>query len=135
MNWNSWIGSACDTGIYAGLTQNDTITNNTVCIRANGTASATPTSSASLTTSGSSASLTVSASSTISSASMGPTPVGVLSGCPQYYTVQSGDSCAGIESQFGISFQQLWAWNPPSMSHFNIFLFALALTFLPHSRR
>lgn len=42
----------------------------------------------------------------------GPTQSGITAGCKQYYTVKSGDSCAGVESTFGISFAQLYAWNP-----------------------
>lgn len=41
-----------------------------------------------------------------------PTQSGVASGCKNYYTVESGDSCSAIESQYGISFAQFYQWNP-----------------------
>lgn len=41
-----------------------------------------------------------------------PTQSGEAANCNKYYTVQSGDSCAKIESQFAITFQQLYQWNP-----------------------
>lgn len=62
----------------------------------------------------STANITVSPTTTMTAA---PTPSGVLpngtlSNCKKYYTVQSGDSCAAIESTFSITFAQLYAWNP-----------------------
>lgn len=45
---------------------------------------------------------------------MGPTASGELVGCLQYYTVQSGDTCYNIETTYGISFTQFYAWNPSS---------------------
>ncbi|CCM00582.1 uncharacterized protein FIBRA_02618 [Fibroporia radiculosa] len=53
--------------------------------------------------------------STTSSASAIPTNVAngtTTSGCLLYYTVQSGDSCGGIESNFNITLTQFIAWNP-----------------------
>ena len=44
--------------------------------------------------------------------SAAPTQSGIVSNCNKFYTVQSGDSCAGIESQFSITFAQLYQWNP-----------------------
>ncbi|KAG9563621.1 hypothetical protein KCU71_g6667, partial [Aureobasidium melanogenum] len=43
----------------------------------------------------------------------GPTQSGITAGCKQYYTVKSGDSCAGVKSTFGISFAQLMSYTPP----------------------
>jgi LysM repeat protein len=42
----------------------------------------------------------------------GPTQSGITSGCTGYYLVQSGDSCASIDSKFDISFAQFYAWDP-----------------------
>ncbi|KAJ6518856.1 hypothetical protein C8R45DRAFT_809437 [Mycena sanguinolenta] len=36
----------------------------------------------------------------------------ITSGCNQYYTVVSGDSCPAIESKFSITFAQFQTWNP-----------------------
>ncbi|KAI0350482.1 hypothetical protein OH77DRAFT_1069072 [Trametes cingulata] len=33
-------------------------------------------------------------------------------GCNTYYTVQSGDTCAVMENQFGVTFDQIRQWNP-----------------------
>ncbi|OCK74384.1 carbohydrate-binding module family 50 protein [Lepidopterella palustris CBS 459.81] len=41
-----------------------------------------------------------------------PTQTGIASNCNAYYTVVSGDSCAAIESRYGITFAQLYQWNP-----------------------
>ncbi|KAJ6484664.1 hypothetical protein C8R45DRAFT_829713, partial [Mycena sanguinolenta] len=37
---------------------------------------------------------------------------GSLSNCTTYYTVASGDSCGGIETKFGITLDDILAWNP-----------------------
>jgi LysM repeat protein len=41
-----------------------------------------------------------------------PTQSGTAANCNKYYTVQSGDSCSGIETQYSITFAQLYQWNP-----------------------
>ncbi|KAJ6150685.1 hypothetical protein N7470_007279 [Penicillium chermesinum] len=41
-----------------------------------------------------------------------PVQTGIASNCKKYYTVASGDSCAKIESTYGITFAQLYKWNP-----------------------
>lgn len=43
---------------------------------------------------------------------MGPTQTGIVVSCKQYYTVQSGDSCAAIDAESAITFAQLYQWNP-----------------------
>lgn len=97
--WNSWIGSSCDTGLYANLGYYD---QRAVCIGVNASA---PTASASP--------VPVTASTpTMTSASIGPTQTGIVAGCLQFYTVKSGDSCAVIDSTYSITFSQLYAWNP-----------------------
>ncbi|KZV65858.1 carbohydrate-binding module family 50 protein [Peniophora sp. CONT] len=40
-----------------------------------------------------------------------PTLPGTLAGCSAYYTVQSGDTCAVMESNFGVSLDQIRQWN------------------------
>ena len=40
-----------------------------------------------------------------------PVYSGATSSCQEYYTVVSGDYCAKVESQFGISADQLMSWN------------------------
>ncbi|KAL4911937.1 hypothetical protein BDW62DRAFT_206942 [Aspergillus aurantiobrunneus] len=46
----------------------------------------------------------------------GPVPTqtqtGIVSDCNKYYTVISGDSCAKIEGNYGITFAQFYEWNP-----------------------
>lgn len=41
-----------------------------------------------------------------------PTQSGIASNCDEYYTVVSGDLCSKIETQFDITFAQLYQWNP-----------------------
>ncbi|RAQ59552.1 hypothetical protein COH21_007923 [Aspergillus flavus] len=41
-----------------------------------------------------------------------PTQHGIASDCNRYYTVVSGDSCDHIETMYGITFAQLYRWNP-----------------------
>jgi len=45
-----------------------------------------------------------------------PTQSGIVAGCTEYYVVQSGDSCAAIETEFSITFAQFLAWNPAGKS-------------------
>ncbi|BDD61511.1 hypothetical protein MAP00_006553 [Monascus purpureus] len=46
------------------------------------------------------------------SAPVAPTQMGIVSNCNEYYTVASGDTCSGIESQFNDTFAELYQWNP-----------------------
>ena len=105
--WNTWLASDCDTNLYANLLSNET---RPVCVGVNAsepigsvTSGPTKTSSQAVTLTGT------------TTASMGPTASGEVAGCKQYYTVQSGDSCANIETTFEISLAQFYAWNPSSM--------------------
>ncbi|KAK6003868.1 hypothetical protein QM012_008718 [Aureobasidium pullulans] len=41
-----------------------------------------------------------------------PTQDGIVSGCTQWYTAKSGDTCLGIAATFNISNEQFMAWNP-----------------------
>lgn len=41
-----------------------------------------------------------------------PTQGGIVSGCTQWYTAESGDTCLGIAEKFNISNEQFMAWNP-----------------------
>ncbi|KAL5330732.1 hypothetical protein ACEPPN_000252 [Leptodophora sp. 'Broadleaf-Isolate-01'] len=93
--WNPWIGSDCDTGLYANLNATDS---RAVCIGINSTAPASTSSS------------TISSTSTVTPPA--PTQTGIIAGCTEYYVVVSGDSCAAIESEFSITFAQFYAWNP-----------------------
>lgn len=40
-----------------------------------------------------------------------PTQSGTVSNCDGYYTVLSSDTCSKIETQFSITFAQLYQWN------------------------
>ncbi|KAJ9307102.1 hypothetical protein DTO217A2_3340 [Paecilomyces variotii] len=51
--------------------------------------------------------------STTSTASVpGPTTSGIPSNCNKYYVVQTGDTCPSVESKFGITSTEFFAWNP-----------------------
>lgn len=41
-----------------------------------------------------------------------PTPSGSSSSCYEWYQVQAGNSCSSIETQYGITFDELVMWNP-----------------------
>lgn len=97
--WNTWMGSNCDTALYANLGYES---KRAICIGVNGSAPMSTT--------------TTSQSSTTTTASMGPTQTGIIAGCQQFYTVQSGDGCASIETKYAITFAQFYAWNPSGMS-------------------
>ncbi|KAH6720371.1 hypothetical protein BKA61DRAFT_708661 [Leptodontidium sp. MPI-SDFR-AT-0119] len=122
LSWNTWIGSDCDTGLYANLAYGGI---RAICI---GLGGSSPTS-------------TTSSSSTSTTFTMGPIPTDTISGwqdqCTnlwlgEAYCVQgpsatstttptttnpgptgpSGDSCAKVESEYDITFAQLYQWNP-----------------------
>lgn len=104
--WNTWLGSDCETNLYANLLVTET---RPVCVGVNasepiGSAAPGPSKKPSQ---------TVSASGT-KTVSIGSTASGEVAGCKQFYTVKSGDSCTNIETTYGISFTQFYAWNPSS---------------------
>ena len=51
-------------------------------------------------------------SSTTATATIAPTQTGTASNCIEYYNVVTGDSCAKIETAYGITFEKLYKWNP-----------------------
>ena len=53
--------------------------------------------------------ITTTVSSTTKSTTSTPVPV---PSCSKTYTVVAGDSCAAIQATYGITFAQLYAWNP-----------------------
>ena len=104
--WNAWLGSNCDTNLYADLLFNET---RPLCVGVNGSEPIGNVTSGPINTPSQTATLTGT-----KTASIGLTASGEVAGCKQYYTVQSGDSCTNIETTYGISFAQLYAWNPSS---------------------
>ncbi|KAG4219898.1 hypothetical protein PC116_g31623 [Phytophthora cactorum] len=102
--WNPWVGSDCDKGIYADLAAADT---RPVCIGTNSTDSPTqtmiPTSSPS-------------PSPTRSSSSAAPTQTGIAAGCTKYHIAVKGDGCWAVANQYGITLDQFYAWNPAGES-------------------
>lgn len=99
MAWNPWLAGDCDTALYANLDSSD---HRAVCIGVSSAISTTTT-----TTTTASATTTTSA---------GPTQTGVVSGCQEGFTVESGDDCSSIEAEFGVTLAELYAWNPSSTS-------------------
>ncbi|KAJ5796251.1 uncharacterized protein N7518_004791 [Penicillium psychrosexuale] len=47
-----------------------------------------------------------------SSTAGAPTQTGIASNCNEYHTVASRDSCAAVKSEYGVTFAQLYEWNP-----------------------
>ncbi|KAE8553139.1 hypothetical protein EYB25_004520 [Talaromyces marneffei] len=77
--------------------------------------SGTTTSTASSTTTTTSYSSTITSTfvtTTSSSSQHQPTQTGLASNCNGFYLVSSGDTCAAIESKYGISAQEFASWNP-----------------------
>ncbi|KAJ3559301.1 hypothetical protein NM688_g426 [Phlebia brevispora] len=104
ISWNTEVTSDC-TNLEVGLSY---------CVFGLGNFTPTPISLAPTSASGSP---TTGSSPTISSPTSSPTPTNIApgtitSGCAQYYTVQAGDSCGAIESNFSITLAQFTTWNP-----------------------
>jgi hypothetical protein len=58
---------------------------------------------------------TTTPSSTIATAtSVAPTQTGYIYGCQEFFTVESGDDCSTMKTEFGVSLAQLYEWNPSS---------------------
>lgn len=55
-----------------------------------------------------------STSTTMTATMTGPTPqqTGIISTCHDYHLVESGDGCASIASDSGISLSDFYEWNP-----------------------
>ncbi|KAJ5933798.1 hypothetical protein N7454_006127 [Penicillium verhagenii] len=89
--WNPWLAGDCDTNLYRNITGNDV---RALCIGID-THTTTTTSHAG------------------TSAAPTPTYTAVSrDDCDEYHTVARGDSCASIQSLYGITFAELYKWNP-----------------------
>lgn len=101
--WNPWVGSNCDTGIFADLEGTDS---RVVCIGVNGI---TPTPTASSQSTTSTQSPTTSAWGVTT-----PSPVqsGMSQDCNSFYKVKSGDGCYDIANDHGISLDDFYKYNP-----------------------
>jgi LysM repeat protein len=60
----------------------------------------------------SSTATSISTTTTIATTPSAPTQTGISSDCNVYYTVGTGDSCGQIETTYGITFAELYKWNP-----------------------
>jgi LysM repeat protein len=87
---NSWLSGNCTENLFANLSENAM---RPVCINAG-------------------SSTTAPSTTTLSTSSAAPTQTGIASFCADLYTIQSGDSCDAIETKNGVTFAQLYAWNP-----------------------
>lgn len=95
LTWNPWLGTDCDTNLYANLNDTDT---RAVCIRVGSSTSTTAT--------------TTPSSTTATATSVAPTQTGYIYGCQEFFTVESGDDCSTMETEFGVTLAQLYEWNP-----------------------
>lgn len=115
LSWNTWIQGGCDTGLYAGLSDDDTRSSNTVCIATTklvpgGPSSTSSYSSTSITSTQSTTQSKTTSTKTTSSVNIpAPTQPGIPGNCSQYYKVVENDSCAAIQAKFVITFQQFLA--------------------------
>ncbi|KAJ5656875.1 hypothetical protein N7507_008825 [Penicillium longicatenatum] len=84
LTWNPWLGTDCDTNLYANLNDTDT---RAVCIGVGSSTSTTAT--------------TTPSSTTATATSVAPTQTGYIYGCQEFFTVESGDD-------FGKACTNLW---------------------------
>jgi hypothetical protein len=64
---------------------------------------------------------------TTSMTSVGPTQTGTAANCDKYHMVVDGDSCSAIESEYDITFAQLYTWNPAIGSDCNALVIGYAV--------
>lgn len=98
MAWNTWLLGDCDTALWANLSST---ASRAVCIGV-GSKSAAATTTIS----------TGSETATSTTVFMGPTQIGVVSGCQLFHTVVDGDDFPSIESDYGITLAQFYQLNP-----------------------
>lgn len=113
--WNPWLSGASESACSDSMYSNMIAYRGIMCVGVNGTVigrtdGPTTTSFSSMLPS------STQASSTSSAAPPAPTREGMISTCTELYTVTEGGSCAGVQSTFGISFNDFYAWNPSSES-------------------
>ncbi|PYI36128.1 hypothetical protein BP00DRAFT_474788 [Aspergillus indologenus CBS 114.80] len=90
--WNPWLAGDCDAALYANITGND---RRSVCVGVDDSATSTTTTAAATT-----------------ATPAAPTQTGVVAGCQEFFTIESGDDCSTMEAEFGVTLAQLYAWNP-----------------------
>jgi LysM repeat protein len=83
--------------LYANLNDTDTLP---VYIRVGSSTSTTAT--------------TTPSSTTATATSVAPTQTRYIYGCHEFFTVESGDDCSTMETEFGVTLAQLYEWNPSS---------------------
>ncbi|KAH8649337.1 hypothetical protein BX600DRAFT_419503 [Xylariales sp. PMI_506] len=76
------------------------------------TSTTTTTKATTTSTSTSTTSITTPVTTTTSSSGYEPTQSGLVSNCNNFHLVVTGDSCSGIELQYGISTAEFSSWNP-----------------------
>ncbi|EPE06553.1 hypothetical protein F503_02681 [Ophiostoma piceae UAMH 11346] len=103
--WNNDVGTNCY-GLYVGYY---------LCVHTPGaiTSAVSTTTSGTTATASGPATATASATTTTGTASAAPSPTqpGTISSCTKFHKVVSGDTCATIESDAGISAAEFSAWN------------------------
>ncbi|CAG7962411.1 unnamed protein product [Penicillium salamii] len=95
LTWNPWLGTDCDTNLYTNLNNTDT---RAVCVGVGSSTSTTTT--------------TTPSSTTATATSVAPTQTGYIYGCQKFFTIESGDDCSTMETEFGVTLAQLFEWNP-----------------------
>jgi hypothetical protein len=110
LKWNTWLGSSCDTNLYANMEDEGY---RPLCVGINATQ---PIGTIASTASGTPSPTTITTGGTTTTVSMGPTASGEVAGCQQYHTVVTGDTCYNLEVIYDLTLAQLVAWNPSSES-------------------
>ncbi|KAG9668275.1 hypothetical protein KCU99_g6485, partial [Aureobasidium melanogenum] len=106
LQWNTWLGSSCETNLYANLDDGGF---RPLCVGVN---ASQPVGTIVSSASGTLSPTEVTTGGTTATISMGPTASGEVQGCLEYHTIVKGDTCYSIEVTYGISLAQLYAWNP-----------------------
>lgn len=106
LKWNIWLGSSCDTKLYANIDDGDY---RPLCVGVN---ASQPVGTISSGVTGKPSPTKITTGGTTVTTSMGPTASGEIKGCRKYHTVVDGDTCYTIETTYGISLAQFYAWNP-----------------------
>ncbi|PSK53207.1 hypothetical protein B9Z65_3407 [Elsinoe australis] len=104
--WNTWLGTSCETGLYADMQANDS---RAVCVRASGgTTTAAPGPSTSLP----GAPSTAPPETSPTTPPPGPSQPDTVAGCQKYHLISEGQGCQTMTDLYGVPFSQLLQWNP-----------------------
>ncbi|KAJ6107307.1 hypothetical protein N7523_008630 [Penicillium sp. IBT 18751x] len=100
--WNPAVSSDCAIGFWA---------EEAYCVGVSVSSTSATTSTIAATSTPGATAVTTHTSST-SVVVPGPTQTGIPANCNEYYVAESGDDCATVATQYGVTESQFLAWNP-----------------------